>query len=269
MKEKEIRLVASDMDGTLLSPQGKLDEVFFTIFNKMHDQGVVFVAASGRQYYNLLKIFDRISDQCYFIAENGSFVVYRGEELLVVDMPRSRVGEIIDEVRKIDGAYPVLCGKKSAYIETYNNPVFVEFEAQVSKYYDRGETVKDLHDVVDDDILKVAIFDFKGSATNCGPLLEHFNDTLKVVVSGQSWLDISHPEANKGRALELIQRRLGVTTEQTMAFGDQMNDVEMMTKAKFSYAVENAVEGVKAVSNFRAESNVDGGVIKVLNEYFM
>lgn len=255
------------MDGTLLSGDGKLDPSFFDLHKKMDQQGITFVAASGRQYYNLLKMFDSIKDKTYFIAENGTFVVYREEELLVVDIEKRYIDQIIDEIRMIDGAYPVLCGKKSGYIENFNNPDFESFEQWARKYYERCEVVKDLKSIVEDQFLKVAIYDFNGSSINCGPKLEHFNDNLKVVVSGQNWLDISHKEANKGVALELIQSRLGVSQNQTMVFGDQMNDAEMMQRGFYSFAVANAVEGVKAVSNFSAESNIDGGVIKVLQQY--
>ena len=79
---------------------------FFSVFENLKEKGVVFVAASGRQYYNLLKLFNRIKDDIIFIAENGTYVVSKSQELLVVDIPSEEVHEVVREVRKIKGAYP-------------------------------------------------------------------------------------------------------------------------------------------------------------------
>lgn len=264
--EKDIKLIVSDMDGTLLQPGGVLDQRFFDLYEKMKERKIVFCAASGRQYYNLISIFDKIKDEIYFIAENGTLVRFKEQELLVSDIEKRFLGQIIDEVRAIERAYPVLCGKRSAYIERRDNPDFEEFAAQGAKYYNRCEVVDDLKMIVDDEILKVAVFDFVGSTENCWKYLEHFNDQLKVVISGPFWLDISAKIANKGVGLELVQKRLGVSADQTMIFGDQMNDYEMMTLGKYSYAVENAVDQVKAVANFRAKANTQNGVIEVLEQ---
>jgi HAD superfamily hydrolase (TIGR01484 family) len=66
-----------------------------------------------------------------------------------------------------------------------------------------------------------------------------------VKVSGSIWLDISHKLANKGRAMELLQKKYSITTEQTMAFGDYLNDLEMMQQAHYSFAMENAHPDIK------------------------
>lgn len=265
--KKTIKMIVSDMDGTLLSPEGKLDPLFFQLHKKMEQKGIIFVAASGRQFYNLNNVFAPIRDKIYFIAENGNYVRYLDQELMVVDIPSDRLDHIIDQIRTIDRAYPVLCGKDSAYIEKRSNPDFEAFASEGGKYYDRCEVVQDLKEVIQRDrILKVAIYDFLGSSTNCGPMLEHFNDTLKVVISGKSWCDISHQDANKGVALDFVQRRLGIKANETIAFGDQMNDAQMLEHAYYSYAVENAVDGIKSIARFKSLSNRDNGVMKILED---
>ena len=78
-----IKLIATDMDGTLLNSKNEIQDGFYEVFNKLEEKGIIFAAASGRQYYNLLKRFEGIEDKMMFIAENGTFVVYKGIELVV------------------------------------------------------------------------------------------------------------------------------------------------------------------------------------------
>ena len=215
------------MDGTLLDSNGILNLEFFTVFKYLSSEDIMFVAASGRQYYNLLKLFSSIKDKIIFIAENGTYVLFNSQELLIVDVPAEKAREVIREVRKIEGAYPVLCGKNKAYIEDCH-PDFVK---QAYTYYEKCDVVPDLMDVTDDKFLKIAVYDFLGSAINSYPVLEHFNNSLKVVVSGSNWLDVSHRDANKGNALKLIQSYFSVMPDECMAFGDQMNDAEMLSMA--------------------------------------
>lgn len=135
MEKQSIKLIASDMDGTLLDSAGRLHPEFFSVFENLKEKDVVFVAASGRQYYNLLKLFNRIKDDIIFIAENGTYVISKSQELLVVNIPSEEVHEVVREVRKIKGAYPVLCGKNKAYIEDED----IEFVRQARTYYERCE----------------------------------------------------------------------------------------------------------------------------------
>lgn len=263
MKNNPIKLIASDMDGTLLDASGTLNPEFFSVFERLREADIMFVAASGRQYYNLLKLFDPIKDKIIFIAENGTYVLFKSQELLIVDVPIKKVHEVIREVREIEGAYPVLCGKNKAYIED-RHPAFVK---QARTYYERCDIVPDLTGVTDDRFLKIAVYDFHGSATNSYPVLEHFNNALKVVVSGANWLDVSHQNANKGNALKLVQAHLSITPEECMAFGDQMNDAEMLQAVTHSYAVENASDNLKRYARHIAPSNNAEGVLSVIKDF--
>lgn len=265
MKNDAIKLIVSDMDGTLLDSNGMLDPEFFSVFNALSEADIRFVAASGRQYYNLLKLFAPIKDRIAFIAENGTYVLFDSQELLIVDVPAEKAREVIREVRRIEGAYPVLCGKNKAYIEDCH-PDFVK---QAYTYYEKCDIVPDLMNVSDDRFLKIAVYDFHGSAANSYPALEHFNDELKVVVSGSNWVDVSHQDANKGNALKLVQSYFSVTPDECMAFGDQMNDAEMLRAVGYSYAMENASDELKSHARYTAPSNDEGGVLSVIRRYVL
>ncbi|MBC7886998.1 MAG: HAD family hydrolase [Ferruginibacter sp.] len=262
MDLSKIKLVAADMDGTLLNSRHELGADFYPVFNQMKAKGLLFAAASGRQFFNLLKQFEPIENEVIFIAENGSYVVYRGEDILVQAMEAEIVKEQILTARNIPGTYTILCGKKRAYVEN-SAPRFID---NVKLYYDRYEVVDDLLNVADDRFLKIAICDLAGSEGNSYTFFKQKQDQLQVKVSGHIWLDISHKLANKGRALEVIQDKYGISVDETMVFGDYLNDLEMMRQATFSYAMENALPEIKKAARFLTKSNEENGVTEVLQQ---
>ena len=257
-----VKLIATDMDGTLLNSKKQLSESFYNIFDKLKAKGILFAAASGRQLYNLQNEFLPVKNDMIFIGENGSFVTYKDEELLVQPLDKAIVPELIRIARTIPDACTILCGKKQAYIEDANE----DFMRNVEMYYDMRTSVDDLLNVTDDDILKIAICDFAGSAKNSYTFYKQFKKELQVKVSGSIWLDISDRMANKGRAIKVLQKRFNIGFDETMVFGDYMNDLEMMKEAYFSYAVENAHPEIKDAARFITASNDEEGVIKVLEE---
>ncbi len=259
-----IKLIITDMDGTLLDDKNNINEEFWKIEKELNEKGIIFAAASGRQYYNLLHKFDSIKDNMVFIAENGTYVMHKNEEIFINTIPKEEAIHLINASKKIEETNVVLCGKKSAYIEGGDE----KFMREVQKYYTRLEIVEDLTKV-DDDILKLALCDFIGSEKNSYEHFKDFEDRYKVVISGKIWLDIMMPDANKGKAVEMIQKKLGISYNETMVFGDYLNDLEMMSTGKYSFAMENAHPLLKEHSNFTAESNNDNGVVKAIKKYVL
>ncbi len=255
-----IKLVVADMDGTLLTSDHKLPEEFYATFEKLHRKGILFAAASGRQYYNILKLFPGLEQEILFIAENGSYVAYKDEELLVQAMDKDTARAQLIDARNFPGVFQILCGKKQAYIDD-ETPEFLE---KMTLYYDRVKVVSDVTTVEDDDFLKIALCDLNGAEQNTYQHFRKKSDILQVKVSGKIWLDLSDPLANKGRALRHVQERFGISRDETMAFGDFLNDVEMLQESRFSYAMENAHPEVKKAAQYHAGSNDRNGVIEVL-----
>lgn len=257
-----VKLVVADMDGTLLTPEHELPEEFYAVFEKLEARGILFAAASGRQYYNILKLFPGLENKILFIAENGSYVAYRKEELLVQAMDKNTARVQLREARNFTDVYPILCGKKQAYIDN-ESPQFL---AKMSLYYDRVKVVDDITAVEDDDFLKIALCDLNGAEENTYRHFRKKEGILQVKVSGKIWLDLSDPLANKGHALRHVQQHFGISRDETMAFGDFLNDVEMLQESHFSYAMENAHPEVKRVARFKAGSNNSNGVLNVLRD---
>jgi len=257
-----IKLIATDMDGTLLNEHGNIDNEFWDLEQNLKDNGIYFAVASGRQYNTLLEQFHRIKDRTIFIAENGCNVIYQGKEVYTDIMDLEEARKILNEIHAIENTEIVLCGKKSAYVSGKNEA----FSKELGKYYLALEVVKDVREV-EDEIFKIALCSFAGSENHIFPHLKNIKENYQVVVSGDSWVDISKKHVNKGVAIKKIQEKFQISYDETMVFGDYLNDLEMMSSGKYSFAMENAHPKLKAAAAFQAKSNKDNGVIYAIKEF--
>lgn len=261
-----IKLVAADMDGTLLNSNKELSPNLFETINKLREKNVKFAIASGRQYYNLLKIFEDIKDDLIFISDNGS-IVFEGEDnIFISEIDEQNLVEPIELIRTMDNSYPILCGEKSAYVEN-DDP---EFLYNAKMYYERLEIVENILEVINKDrICKIAVYDGNGAETNSYPKLQRFSDKLLVCLSGENWVDFMNLNVNKGHAIKRLQEIYSISYEECMAFGDYLNDYEMMQECKHSYAMANAHPKLKEICSYEAKSNDEDGVVDTLNNYLI
>lgn len=260
-----IRLVAADMDGTLLNSAGKLPGIYPEAIRRLGEHGVLFAVASGRQYYNLLNHFSDLRDQIVFLSENGARVTYRGSDLHLDAIPFADLTAPTEFVRTLPGADAVLCGARGALIEN-DDPVLVE---NTAKYYARYEIVPDVLEAAKSDrICKLAVFDRNGAEANSYARLAPFRKRFTVTLSGECWADLMNPGVNKGLGLAKIQEHFHISPQETMAFGDYLNDCPMMEQAYFSYAVANAHPGLKKLCRYETRSNDENGVFAALQQQF-
>lgn len=259
---KNVKLIVTDMDGTLLHSDYTLNPLFFDIYNQIKTLGISFAVASGRQYESLFNIFKEIQNDIYFIAENGGNVVYQGKQQFVQEIDPKIIKEVVKIIRLIPNTELILCGVKSAYIEE-SKP---EFEEHIAPYYPLRELVSDFLKPINDQIVKIAIYNPESSEDNIFPHVGYLKDKFQVVISGKHWVDISVENSNKGYALKKIQNILQVSKEETMVFGDYLNDIEMMSNGYYSFAMDNAHPLLKEKARFLASSNDEDGVLKILKD---
>lgn len=230
-----ISFIASDLDGTLLTPEKQLPDGVFELIEEFYKKGVLFAPASGRQYANLKKLFAPVADKVVFIAENGSLVVYKDKILYENAIPPEEVMPAVREIRKIEGLYPMLCTADYAYIESMDHP----FSDYAFSSYTHCKYVEDLESVSHLPILKIAIHDRKGSAINCMKNLPQHLPNLRTIISGFDWTDVSSLTANKGEAIKFIQKAFHLHKEDCVAFGDYMNDYEMLLECGQAFVPES------------------------------
>lgn len=261
MDLRDIRMVVTDMDGTLLNPEHQVSERFFELFHQLHGKGIRFVAASGRQYHSMVDKLERIAGDILFIAENGALVREGDKTLLSTPLAADRQREILGRAGRIEGAHPVLCAAGKAYVRGHSE----EFLRVLGEYYAEYSVV-DALETVDDPAMKVAIYHFESSEKYIYPPLQDLESHLQVKVSGSNWVDVSHPDAHKGYALSQVMRDAGVHAGQVMVFGDYNNDLEMLELSDFSFAMANAHPNVLNRARYRTLSNSEQGVERVLEQ---
>ncbi|MFY8020128.1 MAG: HAD family hydrolase [Bacteroidia bacterium] len=258
----EIKLIISDLDGTLLNDNKELSADFFEIEEALFNKGIVFAVASGRQFYNMKNLFAPIAHRLLFIAENGTYVSQHNELIHLETIPMNRCIPLIQKARSLQNAYTIVCAKNAAYIES-REEVFVQ---EVNKYYAKVEIVEDLT-LIQDEVLKVTICDFTDPNTNAFPHFKEDMADLNVVVSGIIWLDISIIGANKGKAIRKVQQNWNISENQTMVFGDYLNDLEMMQVADFSFAMKNAHPKILETAKYQTSlTNAEHGVSHILRK---
>lgn len=259
----DVRLIVSDMDGSLLDEQGRVPAGLWPLLDEMDRRGITFVPASGRQYANLRGLFGDRGEDLVYIAENGALVMQGGATLSADPLPEGQAPVVIQRVRDLAAAGGdvgmVLCGQKAGYIERGDGP----FAEHAQRHYAWLQQVDDLA-AVDDVVLKIAVFDFGSVEERTAPAFADLADRLRVVVSGQHWVDVMSPDADKGHALARVQQRLGVTPAQTMAFGDYLNDVGLLDGAHWSFAMDNAHPDVRARARYVAPAHTRDGVVRTI-----
>lgn len=253
-----IKLIAIDMDGTLLDSKKHVPPDFEQWV--LNHKNIKVVAASGRQYYTLRDIFPLAKDQLLYSAENGGLVFDHGENIFCDAMNPEDVLECIHLTEALPGVTPILCGVESAYMRHSDKNV----EDQGHMFYhhltflDSLERCPEMHRII-----KIALYiDHHGA--------EQFIDKIRLsrrvrsTVSGKDWIDVNNRTVNKGTGIQELQKRYEISSEESMAFGDYMNDYAMLQVCGESYAMGNACAEIKAVARHETTSNDEDGVMRIL-----
>ncbi|WKD59597.1 Cof-type HAD-IIB family hydrolase [Corynebacterium caspium] len=255
-------LIAMDMDGTFLDENGNVPPDFLTLYPKLRSLGLSFTPSSGRQLATLREMFGHLGAELNYIAENGAVVVAAGKIVDTTSLAKETVHRVLAAVQ----GYPthldlVVCEPEMAYL-------IPPQPAPVHKYYHAITHVSDLAAVIGDNIIKLAIY-CPADSQAVAAAFQKLVPEAAVVASAPDWVDIMHPEANKGRALEKLSAALDIPLAETIAFGDYLNDYELLEVAGTSYAMANAHPDLLAIADHIAPANTENGVMRVLTELLL
>lgn len=258
-----VRFIACDLDGTLLLPGGKMPQETFAIIDRLYERGIIFAPASGRQLPNLKKLFAPVLGKIAIIAENGGLGWYGGEIVYSDPTPAPQIKYALGIIRGVDGLYPLLSCGGCAY---YEND-FPRFTQVAHRSYS-DIAYADLDEVASrETVYKISVWDeYPPSAEHGERVLAPKIEGLRVMASGYDWLDVSVATANKGEALKAMLSEFGICRADCMAFGDHMNDYEMLCVSGQPYCTANAYAGLKNKIGTEIPSNAEGGVILKLKE---
>ncbi len=261
----EIKLVASDIDGTLIQDSTPdLYPEMVTAIRKMAKQGILFCAASGRQYWSIRNVFRDVGEELVFLAENGAQIRYRDEDIRLMPMKREYAEGIIKQLRQYYDTCDIVVSTPEESLVESKKKDFLDLLTY--GYHNKFRLVEDVlaEDAV---IIKIAVYR-KDSIRELGEgtLIPAWRERVKVCMAGEEWVDFMDASVDKGHALEFIQDYFHIKKEETMAFGDNDNDIGMMEAAGESYAVENARQEVKAAAKNVCPSYLEKGVYQIVKD---
>lgn len=258
----EIRLVVTDMDGTLLDSAHRLPDSFAESFCALSSRGIDWVIASGRQYANLRHRFDSLGVCPVIIAENGALAYEaHADRPCFSDLTDLAFFDgVMRTALEVPDAVPVLCGPEYASV-CGRHPEYLE---EVGLYFRRTELWRAPEEVHNPEVCKLAVFHPHAGEVLLPRLKVHETSECRVIHSGAHWIDIQRVGIDKGNALRALLAGRGLHPEQAVVFGDYLNDVGMMTIGTHSVAMANALPEVKAVAGHLTATNDQEGVLVYL-----
>lgn len=222
------KLIASDIDGTLLPP-GRTDipAHIFPLIRRLTERGILFCPASGRQYHSLRRLFAPVADELCYLCENGSVIFGPGTEetaplLAKTAIPRAAAMELVYAMLDHPGCEPLVSGQNTTYIHRDQVGLCLDIERYVGNrmaFFDAPEDIPEK-------IVKIAAYCPGTIAAVERDLRPGWAPRLNVAVAGAEWLDFT-PET-KGTGLRRLCAVLGVSPAETAAVGDNFNDVPML-----------------------------------------
>lgn len=232
-----IRLVASDIDGTLL-PYGDRDipEEVFAQIRRLEGKGILFCPASGRQYTSMRRLFAPVADKVPFLCENGAVVYGPGSPGPVLGktaMDRAQAEELCRQIIALEGVEVLISGEDTSYLCPKEGEI-------VSVMEGKGNNIVLLSrpEDVPEDIVKIAAYCPGRLEETRSLLAPRWEDRFQVAVAGAEWVDFTL--ADKGTGLFRLCAALGIGLDEVMAFGDNYNDASMLSVVGRPWVMEGA-----------------------------
>ena len=233
-----IRLIASDIDGTLM-PYGQtgISDSAFREIERLADRGVMFCPASGRQYKSLRQLFAPVADKLYYMCENGAVIFGPGDPaplLAKTAMDRTQAVALCRAIVAHPDCEVLISGQNTSYLCPKQEDMVVLIRDFVGNDV---VLVKDPGDVPED-IVKIAAFCRRGAAAEVDGPLSKWGEVFSMAVAGAPWLDFTL--ADKGLGLQKLCAAVGVKPDEVLAFGDNFNDVPLLKAAGTAYIMAGA-----------------------------
>ena len=261
-----IRLVACDLDGTLLDDEKKADQGFKEIIPKLKEKGIRYTFVSGRNEELLCQYIDEFGLEEPYVVNNGGNIYQKHQCLYNDYIPQEYNGPLSDILMKYDVVFRLFSTEK---IYAHKDSLFFDKRMGVLKtmgmeYMDPSTDVKDLH------IYKITC-DFTGKEEILKPLIEELKEKcpkLNFLKAENAVYCANSLTANKGAALKRICDMLEIPMKDVMAFGDADNDLSMLEEAGVSVAMGNSPRDIREKCDYTCADNNHNGISAFLKEYF-
>ena len=272
-KKMDIRVIATDMDGTLLDTKGQLElPRLEKILDKLDQRGIRFVIATGNEIHRMRQLLGHLAERVVLVVANGARIFENNELIQAQTWDDAMVDKALAHFkgRECQDQFVVTC-MNGGFVK--EGTVFTELDKfmtpeMIEKLYRRMNFVDEFDSSLFGGVLKMSMV---VGEERSDAVLQEINDLfdghVRAVSSGYGCIDILQDGIHKAWGLEELLKRWNLKPEQIMAFGDSENDIEMLELAGISYAMENAEESVKEVTTKVAPANSQAGVYQVLENW--
>lgn len=265
-----IRLIALDMDGTLLTPDHQISPAVREAIRKARAQGIIVVLASGRPYIGIKKYVAELGLNIpgqYCISYNGGLVQRAEDGSCVAEVTLGHSDYLkFEQLARQLGVHFQALDKTHLYTpnndisqytvhEGYLTGIPLRYRAAVEM--DPTLRFPKLMMVDEPALLDQAIRQMPAEIT------EHYT----LLKSAPYYLEILHKQVNKGEAVRLLAEQLGFSPEEVMAVGDQENDLAMLSYAGYGVAMGNAIDSVKQQARYQTATNAEDGVALAIERW--
>ena len=268
-------LFISDLDGTLLLPNGTFPEEFKYRLNKLISDGMRFTIATARNYDSAHPILKGLDIKFPVVLFNGVYLAdfHSGEILEHTQFIDKTVIDSMLNLAKINKIEPFIYTFGNQHQVYYRNATNTGSTAYLNSLK-KDDRVRQVSEFVFQEDENISGFLLIGTLENLNPiyhgLKENHFDHLNlyfaedVSMKGYYWLQSFHQQANKGNMVERLVKRLNFPLSKTLVFGDYLNDLDMFRVARYSVAMENALPEVKESANKIIGHNSQGAVLDFL-----
>lgn len=264
-KTRMIKLIITDMDGTFLNHCGDYNRPLFEeTRQRMREQNVHFALCTGKQVERVEELLGAQSDDFWILGDSATRIKHRGE-IIYQSLLSNQLGlDIIRKAKSVKGSHVVIACTPDYAAITRDTPNHIR--ELVKRSYTELKLV-DTYDEITSDFVKITLYDENEQCPTLRPHLSEFDQHAYIVVSEAAWIDIANAGVHKGNTVAKLQALLNVTEAETMVFGDGLNDIELMARAQFSFAMRNAYEETKAAARYVTLSNDEDGVLQTILQF--
>lgn len=270
-----IKIIATDMDGTLLNNKGLISDVNVRAIQKAKEAGIEVIIATGRSVEFARFPVESSGLNLSLIVMNGALIIDQdGQIESSIALDKSVIRDVVKVLNKFDVYYEFYTNQghiavdmkkgeeilQKIFIEKHQFETIAESLKYVQNRFKNGQIKFSNYseDIFTNDnmqVYKLIVFSFeKDKLVKVQQELDSLPDIV-VSSSGYGNLEINHKEAQKGLALERYARKRKIATEEIMAIGDSYNDVSMLKVAGFSVAMDNADDEIKKLADFVTLTN--------------
>jgi len=262
-----IRLMPADVDGTLVTPDKVLTRRAVQAVQGLKAAGVVFAITSGRPPMGMAMLVEPLDLDTPIAAFNGGLLVDRDMSVLEQHvLPEPLVVPITELIGSVDLSVWIYRGA-DWYVPDPEGP-HVEREAWTVRF--EPKVTSSLDGLTDSVAKIVGVSDDHDAVSNASAAVhEKFGDHVTAAPSQPYYLDVTHPDANKGAVATYLARRYGVSTEEIATIGDMPNDILMFAHSGLSIAMGNADPQVQRAARRVTDSNENEGFAKAVERFVL